>query len=478
MRPGPVRLSLAACLLLSGCGLRVDHSTRQALLNQSLRGGSGTAQQPNSVLTTTGPTQAPGGSGPVTTATTGPVAGSSGTVTGSTGAPVVGSSAPAGGNGGATDIGVTSTTITVGTVADETGPQPGLFDGDIAGARAYFAYVNSQGGVNGRTISTKVADSQLDCNQTANAYSSLAPSIFSFVSNLSNYDNCGATVLKAHPTLPDVSFTLTPEHTNAPATFSAQPLTPGARTGPPKAFAAAFPEVKGAVGGLYPNVASAKAQWTAEKAMLQSIGFTIAYEQAVPPTEVDYTQYVIGMRQKNVKMAILFNTAANNEKFLNAAQQQSFDPPVIESPGTFYDPSLKEAVGTKVTDLYDDFTTALYTNEQERTIPGVALYQTWMRKAAPDQARDEFSVFGWMNAALFVQAVRDAGAKLTRAGLIAALKRIHHFDAGGLIASGDPGSRKPVSCYLLGHYVNGTWQRWNSPASGFRCDAPYYFVRG
>ncbi len=385
MRNARIPLLVVGCLVLASCGQRLDSTTRNDLLQQSLRGGNGAAGTSGGLetastgdgATSTGASTpgAPGGS--TSSGTTGLVSPSTNggsTTNGGTTGPVVGASAPPGGNGGATDVGVTATTITLGTVADQSGPQPGLFDGDIAGVKAYFAYINSQGGVFGRTLQQTVADSGLDCNQTTNAYSALVDKVFSFVGNMSLFDNCGTTVLKANPQVPDVSFTLTPEHLNNPTTFSALPSVPGGRTGPPLDFAQNFPGTKGAVGGLYPNVAGAVAQWNQEKAMLQHLGFTIAYEQAIPPTTVDYTQYVIGMRQANVKFVILFNTAANNAKFINAAQQQGYVPPVIDAPGTMYDPSFPAAVGNDVPNAYIDTVTALFFNPEEaKSIPGVAL---------------------------------------------------------------------------------------------------------
>jgi branched-chain amino acid transport system substrate-binding protein len=42
--------------------------------------------------------------------------------------------------------------VTVGQVDDLTAPLPGLFTGAEDGTQAYFDYVNSTGGVNGRMI--------------------------------------------------------------------------------------------------------------------------------------------------------------------------------------------------------------------------------------------------------------------------------------------------------------------------------------
>jgi ABC-type branched-subunit amino acid transport system substrate-binding protein len=278
--------------------------------------------------------------------------------------------------------------------------------------------------------------------------------------------------------VPDVSFTLTSEHTNNPSTYSALPNIPGARTGPPLAFAKAFPEVKGAVGAIVAESAAARRNWATQKQMLQSLGFSIVYEAIVPSTEVDFTRYVIGMRQANVKMALLFSSAPQDQKFINAAQQQGFKPPVIEAPSALYDPSTPAAIGDAPTNVYSDLTTALFADAGEaRKIPGVGLYQTWMKKTAPDQGLDFFSVVGWAEAALFVEALKAAGPRATRASLLAALRGTHSVDTGGLLAGADPGSRKPIGCYVLAKYVRGTWVRWQTPATGYNCDKPYYYAR-
>jgi ABC-type branched-subunit amino acid transport system substrate-binding protein len=476
MRSWPLRLTVLSCLLLSACGLRVDHPTRQALLQQSVRGAGPTVQ---SASPEPGPAGAPGPAVPSTGPSTpaGALPSAVPGLTGPQGATAAPTAVP-GGNGGATDVGVTATSIQVGTVADLSGPEPGLFQGVVAGAQAYLAMVNSQGGVHGRTIRTKVADSQLDCNQTTNAYTSLLPSVFAVVSSMSLYDNCAMPALNKHPQVPDVSFAFDGNHSKRATTFQVQPFVPGARTGPFLALGKAFPQIKNAVGAIYPDVAGARLAWSYYKAALASIGYTVVYEAAVPPTQVDYTQYVFGMRQAGVQMAMVIIDAPRDEAFIRAAQQQRWSPAVIEAPGPLYDPSFPQAVGTDLTNIYIDTGFALFLNKDERRIKGVAQFQDWMARTAPDQPLNQFAVYGWAHAGLFVQALRDAGPHLTRAGLVTALRKIHSFTADGLVISGDPGAQKPQTCFLLAHYVSGTWQRWNSPADGARCDGTYFRTGG
>ena len=55
--------------------------------------------------------------------------------------------------------GVTADSVTVGQVDDLSSPIPGLFKGAEDGTKAYFAYINSLGGVNGRMIKLDAEDS-------------------------------------------------------------------------------------------------------------------------------------------------------------------------------------------------------------------------------------------------------------------------------------------------------------------------------
>src|SRR5207244_11879045 len=129
-----------------------------------------------------------------------------GTSGGGAAATAVGGAAPAGGNGGATDVGVTADSILVGHLADVTGPVPGIFQGAVVAAKAYFNMVNSQGGVFGRQLKLASADGQTDCGAAQNATQGLVDKVFAFAGSFEIYDDCQAEVLRKYPNIPDVSY--------------------------------------------------------------------------------------------------------------------------------------------------------------------------------------------------------------------------------------------------------------------------------
>ncbi|HEY1465850.1 MAG TPA: ABC transporter substrate-binding protein, partial [Acidimicrobiales bacterium] len=70
--------------------------------------------------------------------------------------------------------GITAKTITVGSISDISAPIPGLFKGAKVGAQAYFNYINSQGGVNGRKIILDARDSAFSSGTVASEAQSIA----------------------------------------------------------------------------------------------------------------------------------------------------------------------------------------------------------------------------------------------------------------------------------------------------------------
>jgi hypothetical protein len=79
-------------------------------------------------------------------------------------------------------------------------------------------------------------------------------------------------------------------------------------------------------------------------------------------------------------------------------------------------------------------------------------------------------MYGWAEAELFVQALKAAGPRATRASLLAALKGVKQFSANGLIGPAEPGTRQATNCYVLWVIRNGQFQRVDTPAGAYRCD--------
>src|SRR5450759_3486896 len=89
-----------------------------------------------------------------------------GTATSSSSTSTTGSTATTG--GGSSTPGVHANSVTVGSISDISSPSPGLFEGAKIGTEAYFAYINSRGGVNGRKLILDGMDSAFSSGKVAN----------------------------------------------------------------------------------------------------------------------------------------------------------------------------------------------------------------------------------------------------------------------------------------------------------------------
>ena len=493
MRRSPlIPVLVAATLTLTACGARLDSETRAAAAGGTLVTGGTTGGQLGTTTgdagattgdvattTTTGGSGTTGGS---TGGTTGAVAG--GTTGGSTGGGATGGTttgggapAPAGGNGGATDIGVTADSITLGNISDLSGPVPGLFQGAVIGTQAYYAKINSEGGIYGRQLKIKVGDGQLDCDQNKAQHRNLIPKTFALVGSFSLYDACGATVLKENAGVPDVHNALGSAALALPNNYSVAPLSYGWRTGPLNYYKQKYGERFKKIGTIYADAGGGAATWRGCKQAIQSLGGEVLYERGFSPTDTDFTADIVGMQRAGVQMIyVIASDAPTFARLASAARQQGVDWPIVAG-AIAYDEGFASRAGAAGDGIVNDMQFALFFNKDEgERVPAVKEFQTWTDKVAPGEKKDLFAVYGWTSAQLFVQALKAAGPEAKRAKVIAELKKITSFDGGGIIAPANPAGKKPPTCWLLITLKSGKWSR-TDPAKGFRCDGPYFYAK-
>jgi len=166
-------------LVLTGCGTRLPDSDFVRAQQQG-----GTLPGPGaSVVPTTGPGAGPGGVGAPAPGASGGPGGSAGD--GGSGGQGNGSSGNGAGNT-ASDVGVTATSITIGTIASKTNPfDPRAFVGPSYGIEAFVRWTNAHGGIHGRQLVWKPCDDQGSGDANVSCVHQLIDSdhVFALVSN-------------------------------------------------------------------------------------------------------------------------------------------------------------------------------------------------------------------------------------------------------------------------------------------------------
>jgi len=377
--------------------------------------------------------------------------------------PVSGSSGPS--------PGVTADSVTVGQVDDLSSPIPGLFKGAEDGTQAYFAYINSKGGVNGRKIHLNGQDSAFEPGQVATETAAQINHDFALVGGFSLLDSAEQPLIDlAH--MPDIGFSLSPGLATDPNLYSAQPNPiDNYPLGFFKYFAKKYPKAVKKVGIIWEDAtASTKAAENAVEAAMKASGWTVVYDHGVGPFYTDFLPDIISMRNKGVKL--FFSTELPDNYAANVAkqfQQQNFKPINVE--GAAYSDQLLKLAGSSANNMYIEQGYALYVGADAKTIPAVALFNKWMRKVDSAPNFEIEAVYGWTSAELFVQALQQAGNPPTRAGLVEALNKITFFDGGALVPPSNPAAAIDSGCFLLAQVQNGAIKRVApSPTLGFYCD--------
>ena len=377
--------------------------------------------------------------------------------------------APAGAQGSSSSPGVTANSITVGSISDISEPIAGLFEGAKVGTQAYFAMVNSEGGVNGRKLILNGMDSAFSSGNVTNEAQNIATNDFAIVGGFSLLDGGEQPAVDANH-VPMITQTLDPKLDLDPNVYAPVPVVNGGEgEGPFKWLKSKYPQDVKSVGYIGSN--SAATAVTAEHVfhnVTNSLGYNWVYDRDASYTETSFLPDMIKMKNAGVKLIMeltqqgaYISTMAqeNTQEGLNAvfftgasAYEAGFNP------GSAGNGALLSTV------------TALYMGEDAKVVPAVATFDKWAKKVDPQTQLDLYTLYGWISAELFVQALKGAGANPTRASLDAQLNKITSYNANGLISTQDPAKKIPGQCWLAAQYNNGKWHRIApDPKAGFVC---------
>jgi len=377
----------------------------------------------------------------------------------------IASAGSAGAAAPAADPGISKTEIVIGTTTPLTGPASPGYKYIAPAANAYFNYVNSTGGINGREIKFVIKDDAYNPAITRKVTNELIlqDKIFAMISALGTPTH--STVIKTlnDRGIPDVWIN-----------------TGGASFDNPKKYPTTFP-------GLPSYIAEAKVMASYIKSdpklnaktkclMYQDgefgdnalVGFkaagltlatTTSYysgQQAAP-----FTAQVTKMAQAKCDLVIFFGVTSATSQLLATAAKAGFRPTwYLTSVGS--DPSVLNETLAPATNalLAGVYTNSFLVPIQDTTNP----YVSQMKAIADANSLpwNFYTYYGINMAYLFAQAVKAAGPNLTRQGLIEALQtKASSFRSAAVVPMNiSKTSHQGFSGYWVGQYdASGVVQR-------------------
>ncbi len=283
-------------------------------------------------------------------------------------------------------------------IANVSTQAAGLFKGAAVGIEAYAAYVNSQGGINGRKIIVNASDDQFTGATNKQLTEEAVQSDFATVGSFSTEDSFGGVVLAANPQMPNVSIALDPATQKLPNTFAAVPPAAFWPLGPLVYFKDKFPTKVLHTTTIVADLPSTLNLWNYEKAAMDHVGYKVLYSPALPATTTDFTAQIVTMKDMGVQILFLEqepqNYAASIFKDLD---EQNFHPVVVLGAAAYSHQLVANSGGASNVDgAYLEQQEALFLGEDAPAIPAVATFNTWVQKVSPGFTTDFFALQGWL----------------------------------------------------------------------------------
>jgi branched-chain amino acid transport system substrate-binding protein len=377
-----------------------------------------------------------------------------------------------------THVGVTANSVTVGNITWSA-----IFGGSKVGAEAYFDYVNSTGGVNGRKIEMTAQDTGYSGTKAASLTEAAIKKDFALVGGFSIVMTAAGQILARNPGMPVIQPTITPANTKLPNIISPIPAIGGWQEGSLLYFKSKDPTGITKAAALIAKNPSATDVWKGEKATMEHLGYKIIYETTFPVTATynDFVSDVVAMKNQGVKMLFIEqNPTMYAAPLIRALNAENFHPMVVLGASTYSDTLIPTSGGAAATTgMYLEQDVVLYLGSDAKTVPAVTTFLHWTKTVTSTKKPTLFTLFGWLSAELFTEGLQKAGKDPSRGSLLKALGEIHTFTGTHLEVPVDPASKTVSNCYLIGRVRDGQWVRQTDPPTdgathGFRCTSKYY----
>ncbi len=369
------------------------------------------------------------------------------------------------------EIGITAKEIHIAVVADVENPlSPGQFQSQVDAVQGYARYVNKRGGIADRKLVVDFIDSKLNPDESRNATITACANDFAmvgtavvFMNNIDDMVGCVDSTGEATG-LPDINtFTQELVHQCSPVSYSVSPpqLDCSTKDDPLKTYRASLGQIRYYVSqhkdlhGMCIGPSDLKSTETTGQVHCTAVG-----ELGIPLDGEGFTGVSARAPQSALTPFVASAKAeGSNYIYALAGYQQVIalrkeaklqgltDVEVWDCSRSCYSDEFL-AAGADIEGQY----TFLNTLPLDETKANKTL-KAYVKTVGIDKA-DAFGATGWAAAVLFHQAVdaivaRDGVNGLTRAKLLEELASTKDFDAGGMLATTDIGSRRPSDCYNL-----------------------------
>ena len=325
----------------------------------------------------------------------------------------------------ATDVGVTGSTILLGNTIAQSGPAAAY--GTIAYAEAaYFNYVNSTGGINGRTITFKILDDGYNPANTVPLTKQLVEQdqVFAMFSGLGTQAQTSVRDYLNGKKVPQLfvatgATTFSKDYASNTYTMGWQP----AYQGEARIYAADVLKnhASAKIGVLYQNDDYGADYLKGLTDGLGSSSSLIVDSQKYDVTAADVTSQLVHLKASGADTVFLFTTPGFTIKALVTITKLGWTPGQIYL-NSVSNPQVYMGIAAKAGAALQNVTSVGYikdpTDPQWATDAGMVLYKQVIAKCPTCKVNDGFNIYGVAVAYTMVDVLKLAGSNMTRANVI------------------------------------------------------------
>ena len=346
------------------------------------------------------------------------------------------------GEAGGAEAGVTDDTVTIGAHFPLTGVAAPGYSEIPTGAKAYFDFVNAQGGVHGRTIEYIYKDDAYNPTNTSQVTNELVLSdeIFAMVGGLGTPTHSAVLDFLNDNEVPDLFVSsgslLWNQPDRYPWTFGWQSDYESEGKVLGKYLAENHPDTK--VGLLLQDDDFGE---DGEKGIRAYLDSQIVSAQRYAPTANDITPQISALKDAGAEIVVGFTVPSFTALSQLAAQRLDYRPQWVYS-NVGSDSALVGSLLSRFTEgkvedassLEGALTTEYLAGVEDTDDPWVQLWQRVWDAHGDDGELTNYRIYGMAQAYTFVQALQAAGPEPTRQKLVQALETVGGDFAGPTFA--------------------------------------------
>jgi branched-chain amino acid transport system substrate-binding protein len=331
--------------------------------------------------------------------------------------------------------GITATSVTIGGTFPLTGPAS-LYKTIPAAEGAYFAYVNDNGGVNGRKINFTVKDDSYDPSKTVPLTQQLVEQdkVFAIFGSLGTQPNLSTWAYLNNNKVPQALIATGDSYwgfsaKKYPWTIGYQPDYPGEAKIYGKYLDQNMPSAK--IGVLYQNDAYGKNYFAGLRVGLGKNKENIVSAQPYDATAPNVTQQLLALKASGATVFVVFALPTQTIQALVTATKIGWKPDATIINNVSANPvflKIAAANGGTVDGVLSTNYLNLVTTSNANTAGAKLAQQIIQKYASALDLNDSNVVYGLSAAWTFVYALQHAGKNPTRASFMKALKSLNVAD--------------------------------------------------